>query len=284
MSTSVQDAWTPEPELREPAPRRMRPSEYPDLTAPNVGVATAVGGALLVGGLGLLVYGLSGGAFFLILGIVMGIAGVAALIVPKSRAAQAKERAERLVREGQPIMARIVTTTNLTGNSEYGRIATYIVSLPGGDDPIRRDVSVDDRALPKSIPANVTALMDAGSGDVELYCALPFRAVTRTASVPDPLADHLRGASAPMPDVMADLPAAPPASRPGPASAARADVPDLPPVTPSASEGMSTIGGNTEEDVPLPTAPPKAPPAQKQTQTAPQPSKRPASGDKSAWD
>jgi hypothetical protein len=93
-----------------------------------------------------------------------------------------------LVRDGQPIMARIVSASNLTGDSVHGRSVTYLVTLPGGE-VARREVNADERALPKGIPGNVTALLDpANTNDVELYCALPLRAVPRAAPAPDPLA------------------------------------------------------------------------------------------------
>lgn len=178
MSTSIDDAWAPEPELREPPPRRSRPSEYPDLNAPNVTLFRVGGGLLLLAGVSLLVLGGSQNRdLFTIGGVVAVLLSVLALILPARKAAQARARAERLVQDGQPVMARIVNATNLTGDSVHGRTVSYMITLPGGDS-IRRDVNADERALPKRIPGNVTALIDPNNTrDVELYCALPLRAV-----------------------------------------------------------------------------------------------------------
>lgn len=192
MSTAIDDAWSPEPELRLPAPRRFQPSEYPDLNAPNVGTFTLAGATGLVLGVVLLALGFAGGikVGLLVLGVVLVIAGVAALTLPKRKAQATRERAERLVREGQPVMARIVTSVNLTGNSEFGRTVAYMITMPGGE-LVRREANADERALPRRIPANVTALLDLGTSDVELYCALPFRALAppEAAAAPvDPFA------------------------------------------------------------------------------------------------
>lgn len=86
-------------------------------------------------------------------------------------------RSEHLVTNGAPVMARLLSADNLNGDT-YARSVKYQVSLPGGELG-HREVNVDDRVLPKRIPSNVTALMDMSSGDVELYVALPFRAVAK---------------------------------------------------------------------------------------------------------
>lgn len=190
MSTTVEEPWSPEPELREPTPRRLRPTDYPDYNTPNVTLFRIVGGLLLLGGVALLALGLARfGSASVVIGVIAALLGAAALTVPGRKAAQARARAERLVQHGQPVMARIVSAENLTGDSIHGRTATYMMTLPGGES-IRRYVNVDERALPKRIPGNVTALIDpANTNDVELYCALPFRAVARPAPAPDPLTD-----------------------------------------------------------------------------------------------
>jgi hypothetical protein len=221
MSTPVEEPWSPEPELRDPTPRRVQPSEFPDLNAPNVTVYNAAGGVLIALGVVLLVLGIAGrGVVFILLGVVLGAVGGFALTMPARKAAQVKERAERLVRNGQPIMARIVTAENLTGDSVHGRSVSYMVTLPGGE-VVRREVNADDRTLPKRIPGNVTALIDpANTNDVELYCALPFRAVSR-------------------------IPVA--------AAAAAADpLADLPTATPSGTGTMGTVEGNKPQDSPPP--------------------------------
>lgn len=187
MSTPIEEPWSPEPELRDFPPRRLKPSEYPDLNVPNVKIYTIAGIALLVVGLVLLVLGLARGQVALdLVGIVALVAGGGAMVLAPRKAVQVTERAERLVGTGQPVMARILSADNLTGDSVHGRSVKYQVTLPGGEI-VHRDVNVDERALPKRLPANVTALMDMRTSDVELYCALPFRAIPKNP-VPQPAA------------------------------------------------------------------------------------------------
>jgi hypothetical protein len=173
---AVEEAWSPEPELRVPAPRRLEPSPFPDLNTPNVQIYTVVGGIALALGLILIVLGFTGlGIVWAVLGLLLMVGGGVALYLPKQKAQQRRARSERLVRAGLPVMARIVTADNLTGNSAYARAVSYMVTMPGGD-LVRRETNADDRALPKRIPGNVTALVDMETSDVELYCALPLRA------------------------------------------------------------------------------------------------------------
>ena len=176
MSTSVEDPWSIEPELREMPPRRFQPSEFPDLNAPNVLKFGIIGGVLVVVGIVLLVLQIWAG-------ILCIVAGAASLAFAPIQSSKVRARAERLVRDGRPMMANIVKTENLTGESTYGRSVTYIVTLPGGET-VRREVNADERVLPKRIPSNVTALLDPNNlSDVELYCALPLRAVPRPEAV-----------------------------------------------------------------------------------------------------
>ena len=179
MSTSVEDPWSIEPELREMPPRRFQPSEFPDLNAPNVLKFGIIGGVLILVGIVLLILQVGG----LIPGILCILAGAASLAFAPIQSSKVRARAERLVRDGRPMMANIVKTENLTGESTYGRSVTYIVTLPGGET-VRREVNADERVLPKRIPSNVTALLDPNNlSDVELYCALPLRAVPRPEAV-----------------------------------------------------------------------------------------------------
>lgn len=183
MPNNVVDAgWTPEPELRENPPRRIVAYEdFPDLNKPNLTVVLAVCGAVLVLGFVLLIVGLSKGAAGLsVLGVVLALAGVGMGIFFQQRVRAHVARAEHLVENGVPVIARILSADNMTGSSTYGRFVKYQVVTPGGD-MVHRQVNVDDRALPRRIPADATALLDMNSGDVELYCALPFRAISKTA-------------------------------------------------------------------------------------------------------
>lgn len=197
---AVEEAWSIEPELRVPAPRRLEPSPYPDLNTPNVQIYTVVGGVALALGLVLIVLGFAGsGIVWAILGLLLMAGGGVALYMPKQKAQRMRERSERLVRTGLPVMARVVTADNLTGNSAYARAVSYMVTLPGGD-LVRRETNADDRALPKRIPGNVTALVDMETSEVELYCALPFRAA---------LPAEMAAAAAQSRDNQADLPLGP---------------------------------------------------------------------------
>lgn len=239
MSTAIEEAWSPEPELHLPPPRRLQPSPFPDLNAPNVAAFNIAGIAGLVLGAVLLVLGLLGGpnVLLLILGIALAAAGAAALTLPKRKAEAARARSERLVREGTPVMARIVTSTNLTGDSLYGRSVAYMITLPGGD-LVRREANADERALPKRIPANVTALIDMQTSDVELYCALPLRAVAPPQAAG-------QQANAPAADPFADLPMAPAAAAPlaagGPAPVPPTQTP-TPPAPPPPAQQQQTSG------------------------------------------
>ncbi|MBC8140963.1 MAG: hypothetical protein H7Y38_05925 [Armatimonadetes bacterium] len=180
-------SWSPERELNESAPRRYVPSPYPDRNQPNVIVLLGLGGLLLVVGLVLFFVSsvnadkasdvpyILGGALFSVVG------GVMVSIYPAKRKAHL-ERAANLVENGAPMMARIVKVDNETGDSEYGRLVTYMVNLPGESVEARREVKVDDRVLPKRIPGPTTALLDFRTGDVELYCALPYVAVSKFAA------------------------------------------------------------------------------------------------------
>lgn len=182
MNVNVDDAWVPEPELLEAAPRRIVSFEdVPDRNRPNVLVLGGVSGLLLVVGFGLFVVAITKHSFNAVLGLPLVLAGIAGLVYFPMRLRQHLARTEHLVTNGAPVMARILSADNLNGDT-YARSVKYQVSLPGGDLD-HREVNVDDRVLPKRIPSNVTALMDLKSGDVELYIALPFRAVPKPAPV-----------------------------------------------------------------------------------------------------
>jgi hypothetical protein len=178
MNVNVDDAWIPEPELLEPAPRRIVAfNDYPDRNRPNVALMAGIGGALLVGGFALFLLGLTKRGGSIPLSIPLMILGAVLFVYFPFRLRQHLSRSEHLVTNGAPVMARILSADNLNGDT-YARSVKYQVSLPGGDLD-HREVNVDDRILPKRIPSNVTAVMDLSSGDVELYLALPFRAVAK---------------------------------------------------------------------------------------------------------
>lgn len=185
MNVNVDNAWVPEPELLEAAPRRIVPFEdYPDRNRPNVLLMGGISGVLLVAGFFLFGRYISKQSLsmpLMLLSIPLMLGGVAGLVYFPWRLRQHLLRSEHLLTNGAPVMARILSADNLNGDT-YARSVKYQVSLPGGDLD-HREVNVDDRALPKRIPSNVTALMDLSTGDVELYIALPFRAVLKSAPI-----------------------------------------------------------------------------------------------------
>ncbi len=211
MSTdvNVQEAWTIEPELAERPPRRLAPSDYPDLNQPNALILYGIGGVAAVAGIVLLIMGLSGsGTLFVLLGLLLAAGGAALLVFAPMKVQKHKARVEYLATNGVPVMARILSADNLTGDSTFARSVTYQVTTPGGD-LAHRSCNVDERALPRRIPANVTALMDINSQEVELYCALPFRAVSKNT----PVSAH---GTATTSDAMGDMPTTVPAGgKPG---------------------------------------------------------------------
>lgn len=217
MSTAVDEAWSPEPELREPAPRRVTESPFPDLNRPNVVLFCSLGAVAVAVGIIFFVLGMSSrdkNVLPIAGGAVLALVGGLVLAIFPQKLRGHLSRAENLVMNGVPIIARVVSVTNMTGDSVNGRSVKYQVSMPGGD-MVHRDVNADDRALPKRIPGNVTALVDMRSNDVEIYCALPYRAVSKAAPTP------------------------PPGARPG----AAGSLGDLPTAQPSNGDGkMGTVG------------------------------------------
>lgn len=278
---NLETSWSPEPELQENPPRRIEPvSDYPDLNKPNVVVYSAAGGALLLLGLIVSIMGMSGrGIVFTLLGLVLIGVGVVLFVLVPQKAKAHEERARNLVTNGRVFGANVLTSQNMTGDSTYGRSVRYQVVLPGGE-MVHREVNADERRLPKRIPGTATVLMDPETGDAELYCALPFRALTRPGTAPAPT---------PRPIVS---PAAAPSAAPAPAPAAD-PLEGLPIATPqpSGSGSMGTIGS-------LGTTPPRQRQSQSQETSVPKPEPQqtpqtpgpapsttpPASDDKLPWE
>lgn len=178
MNVNVEEAWMPEPELMEAVPRRIVAyEEHPDRNRPNVPVFSGISGFLLVLGFALFGFSISGRGGNLPSGLVLVVVGIAGLVYFPYRLRLHLQRSEQLVERGTPVMARILSADNLSGDV-YSRNVKYQVTIPGGE-LTHRSVNADDRTLPKRIPANVTALMDMQSGDCELYLALPYRAVPK---------------------------------------------------------------------------------------------------------
>lgn len=191
MQANIQESWSPEPELRDAPPRRLVNSSYDDYNRPNVMVGYAGGGGVLSAGIFLFFLGTtSWGILSVLSGIVLVIGGGAIIFLWQSKAGAHLSRAENLVTHGIPLPARVVASSNLTGDSVNGRALKYQITLPSGE-MTHKDVNADERSLPPMIPATVTALFDPRTSDIELYCALPYRAVPRAvaaAATPDPLA------------------------------------------------------------------------------------------------
>lgn len=183
MNVNVEEVWMPDAELMEPAPRRIVDyTDFPDRNRPNVPVMGGISSLILVVGFALYGFAVSGRGGSIPLGIVCLLLGAAGVIYFPYRLRQHLNRSSYLVAHGSPVMARILSADNLNGDT-YSRSVKYQVTIPGGE-LTHKQVNVDDRVLPKRIPANVTALMDMKSGDVELYCALPFRAVRKPQVAP----------------------------------------------------------------------------------------------------
>ena len=250
-SATIAGSWSPERELNESAPRRYAPSPYTDLNQPNALVLLGGGGLLLVVGIALFFFASAKGIVYLLLGIVFALGGAAMISTYPVKRKQHLERAANLVENGAPMMARIVKVDNATGDSQYGRIVTYMVNLPGMNEEVRREVKADDRTLPKTIPGPTTALLDFRSGDVELYCALPYVAVSKFGATAAAQSDLSKEAGLPTqapatPTMGTTAPMPRPATmRPAPTTLPQA-IPTLPTVTPApepATMGdMATLG------------------------------------------
>ena len=178
---AIEENWTPEPELFERPPRRVVASDYPDLNGVNMPLFLGVGAVLLLAGAGLFVGGLAKGAGATIAGglFLTGL-GIVAVVFFPIRQKQHLERAEHLVTNGVPVVARLLSAEPLNGSATARALKYQITGKDG--DIVHREVNADDSVLPKRVPCQITALMDMASGDAELYLALPFRAVARTSS------------------------------------------------------------------------------------------------------
>jgi hypothetical protein len=246
-NVKIEDNWTIEPELGDTPPRRVLPSDYPDHNQPPTTHLYAVAGLLLLGGFVLFILGLNGqGGMFIGLGIVLILLSLGAGYWVSQMGNKHLARTRYLAENGIPVMARILASDNMGTEGGTKRLVRYQVQLPGGE-MAHRQVHCDDRALPRRIPASVTALWDADSGDVELYCALPFKVVPKTASVPRP--------AHPTP-TLPSRPAAPVTPIPTPATAARTTAPRSQPAPTMAS--TATITPAAPED-PLAGVPVAAP-------------------------
>jgi hypothetical protein len=183
MNVNVEEVWMPEPELMEPTPRRMVPFEdYPDRNRPNVPLFGGISAFLVVLGFALISFAVSKRGGNIPAGAVSLGLGFVGMVFFPYRLRTHLQRATQLVEYGNPVMARLLSADNLSGDT-YTRSVKYQVTIPGGE-LTHKQINVDDRVLPKRIPSNVTALMDMQSGDVELYCALPFRAVRKVQPAP----------------------------------------------------------------------------------------------------
>lgn len=178
---AIEENWTPEPELFDRPPRRVVASDYPDLNGVNLPLFLGIGAVLLIAGVGLFVSGLAKGAGGMIGGgLTLTLLGVAGVVFFPIRQKQHVERAEHLVTNGVPVVARLISAEPLNGSATARALKYQITGKDG--DIVHREVNADDSALPKRVPCQITALMDMASGDAELYLALPFRAVARTGA------------------------------------------------------------------------------------------------------
>ena len=180
MSVNFDEQWVPEPELRETPPRRTGPSEFPDHNRPKSTLFVAVAAVVLVAGLVVFILGASKGVNMQIFaGVFAVLAGTAGTVFFPYMARRHDGRVERLVGFGVPAMARLLNAENISVDNIYGRRVTFQITHPSSGELLHRTTNADDRALPKRIPANVTALVDPETGYFDLYCALPIKAVTK---------------------------------------------------------------------------------------------------------
>jgi len=205
---SVDEGWSPEPELLEPTPRHFEPVfEYPDHNKPKVLLFCVIGGVIAT--VGFVLFGMGMGKHHTLMqiqGVLLAIVGAALLVVFPRKGRNYELRARNMIENGRPMMANLLTSENLTGDSTYGRSIKYQVVMPGGE-LVHKTVNADERRLPKRIPGKATVLVDVQAHDVELYCVLPYRAILTGASA--------AAASAPISPMMAPPVSAPLAPPPG---------------------------------------------------------------------
>jgi hypothetical protein len=251
-SNTVNDPWAPEPELRESPPRRFVSTgiDYPDLNQPSKLIYLGIGAALLIGGLALLFFGLSQGrVLHSILGIVLALGGAVMVGLYPTKIRSHAARAENLVKFGVPVIARVLHAENMTGDSTYSRTVKYQVVLPGGD-LMHRTVNVDERLLPARLPADATALLDLNTSEVELYCALPLRAIPKGAPV-----SH----TPTLPDASPGAPFSPPAPATAPSTMTDIPVGTGEPAVAAESGQMGTLDGSAPPVRPVPAEPASKP-------------------------
>jgi len=275
--------WSPERELLEAAPRRYASSPWPDYNQPNAPVYVGAGALVAVVGLiiffvavcnGLPKFGLAKfKAPCIIGGGLMALVGAGIVSTFPVRRTQHLNRAANLIENGAPVMARIVNVQNLTGDSEFGRLVTYMVTMPGANEETRREIKADDRALPKRIPGPATALIDFKSNEIELYCVLPYVAVSKFAAT----SPRSQQTSSDL-TTQAGIPtmASTPTPRPMP-TATPAQMPTMPVATssPTPSGGMATLGNMGEPVAAEPKPEPEPVPANDKPEKPAEP-RRPA--------
>jgi hypothetical protein len=211
-NVNVQENWNLEPELMESPPRRVAAADFKDFNRPNVTLFMALGGALVLIGIVVFALGMSAKKLHLdAIGFALTLLGVFLLVYIPYKARVHDARAENLVTNGLPVLARLLSADNVN-NSPYMRSVKYQYTTPQGDVG-HKDCNVDDRALPKRIPSNVTALLDMQTGDIELYCALPLKAVPKSA----PATTQTPASAPPAPEGIGTI--STPAPEPRPAAA-----------------------------------------------------------------
>lgn len=184
MSVNFDEQWVPEPELKDSPPRRSGPTEYPDHNRPKSTLFVGLAAVVLVVGLVVFILGAAKGVNIQIFaGVFAVLAGTAGTVWFPYRARQHDAKVERLVSLGVPVMARMLNAENISVDNIFGRRVTFQITHPSTGEILHRSTNADDRALPKRIPANVTALVDPETNQFELYCALPLKAIPKTMPV-----------------------------------------------------------------------------------------------------
>ncbi|MFM7187605.1 MAG: hypothetical protein ACKO14_07275 [Armatimonadota bacterium] len=180
MSVSTEEAWVVEPELRDRPPRRIAAADRVDYNKPSTQILTISSGAVIITGLAVFAAGLVMKQFaFVIAGVVVALGGMAGIVVFPGKGKAYETKVNRLVEVGIPVPARLLAAENRGTEGGNQRFVKFQYQVPGQDEPRHGDTLVDYRALPKTIPSLVTALVDPETYECELYIALPVKAIAK---------------------------------------------------------------------------------------------------------
>ena len=119
VNVNIDETWAPEPELLEAAPRRIVAyNDYPDRNRPNVLVFSGIAGVFLVVGFFLYLRAVtnqSGGN--IPVSIPLMLLGFFGLVYFPYRLRMHLARAQHLIMNGAPVMARLLSADNQIGRA-----------------------------------------------------------------------------------------------------------------------------------------------------------------------